>query len=102
MPLISPPMLSTVSALPARAKPIAAPGITACERTSPTRPIRLSKSNVPSGPLATASAMQATSADRMKAYSAKGVTRADQTLMSTARPQDGIVSRNREPAPWAV
>ena len=39
MPVRSPPVLSTASALPARAKPIAAPGITACERTSATRPI---------------------------------------------------------------
>ena len=43
--------------------------------------------------------MQATSADRMKAYSEKGATRVDQRLMSTNRPQDGIASRNRGPGP---
>src|SRR5262249_5340874 len=95
MPVSRPPVLSTTSALPARAKPIAAPGITACERTSPTRPIRRSKSSVPSGPLAIASAMQATSADRMKAYSAKGAIRVDERLMLDL----SLSRRQRKPQP---
>ena len=50
----------------------AAPGMTACESTSPSRLIRRSKSRIPIGPLASASAIHAASAIRMKPKPANG------------------------------
>ena len=71
-PAISPPAVMANSERPDTRKPIAAPGRIACAIASPTRLMRRSIRNTPTGPAPSASASVPTSARRMKANSTKG------------------------------
>ena len=71
-PAISPPAVMANSERPETRKPIAAPGRIACAIASPTRLMRRSIRNTPTGPAPSASASVPTSARRMKANSTKG------------------------------
>src|SRR4051794_21699116 len=75
-PAISPPAVMAKRLRPANIKPIAAPGRIACAMASPTRLIRRSIRNTPSGPAPSASAVVPASARRMNSNSKKGAIRA--------------------------
>ena len=71
-PAISPPAVMANSERPESRKPIAAPGRIACAMASPTRLMRRSIRNTPTGAAPSASANVPTSARRMNSNSANG------------------------------